>query len=99
MATDLHRHVTGERAINRDTLLKVAQEDPDWEPMRRKTLADGCSTALVAALVPDLEPNGAYLCDCQLWRAKATTRDVKAAQKVWQLSERLIGHKFGEAAL
>ncbi|KZW02585.1 NAD(P)-binding protein [Exidia glandulosa HHB12029] len=93
--TDLHRHLTEERQAERLSLLPIFQADPDVENTRRKGLEDGCSTTLVAALTPaEHVPNGAYFADCQLGKPKATTKDVQAAQRVWELSERLVGCKF-----
>jgi NAD(P)-dependent dehydrogenase (short-subunit alcohol dehydrogenase family) len=64
-----------------------------------KTLEQGCSTALVAALdpglaAPDNEGNGIYLDDCQPLEPASFARDPKAAKKLWELSEKLVGQKF-----
>lgn len=63
--------------------------------MRRKNLEDGCSTTLVAALTPaSASENGSYLADCQVGNPKATTKNTEAAEKLWALSEKLVGERF-----
>lgn len=59
-----------------------------------KTLQQGCSTTLVAALDPTIEPQtGAYLWDCNLREEQPWTEE-EDQEKLWGLSERLIGEKF-----
>lgn len=72
-----------------------SEKEPGWENRRRKTPEEGCSTTLVAALTPSIEPNGAYLSDCQLGDPKHTVFDVELEEKLWKLSETLIGNTFG----
>ncbi|EJD38706.1 NAD(P)-binding protein [Auricularia subglabra TFB-10046 SS5] len=96
ISTNLMRHITPERAKERDALLERVKNIPDWEPLELKTLEQGCSTTLVAALTPNLEPNGAYLSDGQVGNPDETTKDAEAARKLWELSEKLVGAKFGE---
>ncbi|EJD38699.1 NAD(P)-binding protein [Auricularia subglabra TFB-10046 SS5] len=95
--TELLRHIDEERNKEREELYPRVLADPDWETIKMKTLDNGCSTILVAALAPESDlPNGSYLANCQIGSPKATTRDVDAAKKLWELSERLVGQKFGE---
>lgn len=64
-----------------------------------KTLEQGCSTTLVAALDPDLtapdnKGNAIYLDDCHLEEPAPFVRDPVAAEKLWKLSEKLVGRGF-----
>jgi NAD(P)-dependent dehydrogenase (short-subunit alcohol dehydrogenase family) len=64
-----------------------------------KTLKQGSSTTLVAALdpsLPEATPNGdnLYLDDCQFIEITSWARDAEGAEKLWQLSESLVGQKF-----
>jgi NAD(P)-dependent dehydrogenase (short-subunit alcohol dehydrogenase family) len=62
----------------------------------RKDLSAGASTQLVAALDLDLEADGKhiYLDDCQLKDASPWAVDEEAAERLWKLSEELVGQKF-----
>ncbi|KAL8360050.1 hypothetical protein RB598_008402 [Gaeumannomyces tritici] len=60
-----------------------------------KTLAQGTSPIVAAALDPELEArNGAFIDDCQLGRAEAYALDSEAARRLWALSEEMVGEKF-----
>lgn len=63
-----------------------------------KTLQQGCSTTLTAALVPELsKQSGAFLRDCQVVpseKVKEWARDEEAARKLWELSEGWVGEKL-----
>lgn len=61
-----------------------------------KTLDQGCSTTLVAALDPALnETNkGLYLVDCQMSDPYHWAKDEVAAERLWKLSKEIIGEKF-----
>lgn len=66
----------------------------------RKTLQQGCSTTLRAALDPSLEvENGSiYLSDCQIVTDPALVKpyalDADNARKLWAMSEEMVGEKF-----
>lgn len=67
---------------------KVFAPEPD------KSLQQGCATTLVAALDPSIEPeNGAYL-----WNGNVREEQPFTAEddqdRLWALSEKLIGEKF-----
>ena len=84
--------------------------DPDWLAlaikkreelglMHWKTQRGGASTTLVAACDPKLSlPNddgsGQYLSDCQVAKAPPYATDKEAADKLWRISEELVGEKF-----
>lgn len=63
-----------------------------------KSLEQGCSTTLVAALDPSIEEyNGAYLNHGDLSEStvKENFEDPKEMKrKLWELSEKLVGEKF-----
>jgi len=82
--TELSRHQDDE--LNAQ-FLKVASY---W-----KTADEGCSTTLVAATDPALnEPKGLYLFDCQFRDPAPHASDPMAAERLWKLSEELVGEKF-----
>jgi NAD(P)-dependent dehydrogenase (short-subunit alcohol dehydrogenase family) len=65
-----------------------------------KTLGQGAATSLVAALDPDLRPaskdgKGVFLADCQISDVESWATDPAAAEKLWTVSEELVGEKFG----
>ncbi|KAI0542567.1 NAD(P)-binding protein [Xylaria digitata] len=60
-----------------------------------KNSDEGASTSLVAALDPALdECCGLYLADCQFFPCADHAKNPAAAQRLWQLSEELIGGRF-----
>ncbi|KAF2000313.1 NAD(P)-binding protein [Amniculicola lignicola CBS 123094] len=63
-----------------------------------KTLDECAATHVVAAFDPSLEDhNGAYLTDGNLakdWQLRPTARNPGDAEKLWKLSEQLVGQKF-----
>lgn len=61
-----------------------------------KTIEQGVSTTIVAAIDPGLVPHtGSYLDDCQVREVtREYARDPKMVQELWDLSERLTGETF-----
>ncbi|KAK3385649.1 hypothetical protein B0H63DRAFT_186211 [Podospora didyma] len=60
-----------------------------------KSLDEGSSTTLVAALDPALnEIKGLYIADCQIADPYPHAKDPVAADKLWKLSEELVGETF-----
>ncbi|KAH9889648.1 hypothetical protein F4778DRAFT_753614 [Xylariomycetidae sp. FL2044] len=60
-----------------------------------KTPDEGSSTTLVAALDPALnECRGLYMSDCQFCPPADFARDESIAERLWALSEQLVGEKF-----
>jgi hypothetical protein len=41
-----------------------------------------------------LDLNGVYMADCQFAEAAPFATDSKTAEKLWSLSEELVGEKF-----
>lgn len=64
-----------------------------------KTLEQGASTTLVAALDPGLShtEERIYMSDCQFADVKAWASDPIAAERLWAMSEDLVKEKFGDA--
>lgn len=61
------------------------------------TVDVGASTQVWAATNPDaLHNTGAYLADCAVAKAAAYATDTAAAQRLWELSEELVGETFPE---
>ncbi|KAF7896531.1 hypothetical protein EAF00_006545 [Botryotinia globosa] len=70
-------------------------------PFPWKTLEAGTSTTLVAVLDPALKNktyythhSGAYLADCQIAETTDYTTNPDYAERLWALSEKLVGQKF-----
>lgn len=58
-----------------------------------KTVEQGCSTTLVAALDPTI-PSGSYLENCVIAEPETYAKDQEKARLLWALSERLVGQIF-----
>ncbi|BCS20892.1 putative short-chain dehydrogenase [Aspergillus puulaauensis] len=71
-----------------------------WRGFRLKTDQEGAATTVYAAFEPALqENNGAYLQDCHIadpWTdtVKPWATDKVEAEKLWKLSEKLVGQEF-----
>ncbi|EMR88683.1 hypothetical protein ACHAPC_005576 [Botrytis cinerea] len=64
-------------------------------PFVWKSLEQGTSTTLVAALDPALKDHsGVYLSDCQITETAEYTTNPDYAERLWELSEKLVGQKF-----
>ncbi|CAI6238046.1 unnamed protein product [Periconia digitata] len=60
-----------------------------------KSLSQGISTLLVAALDPKMKDNGgAYLADCQVSDVAPFAKDKAAAERLWRLTGKLAGATF-----
>ncbi|ETN41161.1 uncharacterized protein HMPREF1541_03096 [Cyphellophora europaea CBS 101466] len=60
-----------------------------------KPMTQGTSTALVAALDPRLaDQSGSYLEDCAVVPAREYATSLQNAQRLWTLSEQLVGQRF-----
>lgn len=60
-----------------------------------KDVDEGTATTLVAALEPSIEKDsGAYLDDCKVKETVDYASDPEIAEKLWALSEKIIGEKF-----
>lgn len=77
----------------------VFRKDLGMEPPERKTLKQGCSTTLRAALDPSLGTEGSvFLTDCQLTtdplRVGTYSLDKENTLKCWALNGEIVGQKF-----
>jgi len=71
------------------------KKDPNFKRPPSKTLQQGCSTTLVAALNPALEPfSGAYLSDCNITEPSEHATRMEDAEKLWVMSETWVGQTF-----
>ncbi|PQE07447.1 Short-chain dehydrogenase protein [Rutstroemia sp. NJR-2017a BBW] len=60
-----------------------------------KDHAQGTSTTLVAALDPALKDHsGVFLADCQIQETAEYTTKPEYVEKLWELSENIVGEKF-----
>ncbi|KIW63715.1 hypothetical protein PV04_08698 [Phialophora macrospora] len=93
IATNLQGFMTVEL---RNAAIETAKtQNPEFEMPKLKTLQQGTSTQLRAALDPSLEPDsGAYLDDCQVKEYAVFAGHGAFVDQVWELSERLVGEKF-----
>ncbi|KAH8820200.1 short-chain dehydrogenase [Xylogone sp. PMI_703] len=90
MAEDITQTVYG-------ITLQEAMASPEYA--KSKTLQQGCATQLVAALDPSLEEqDGVFLNDCcpstSPLAVKPWSLDEKDAERMWMLSEELVGESF-----
>jgi hypothetical protein len=82
----LARAAAAEKALGRE-----------WQRDPQKTLQQGCSTTLIAALDPSIEKdNGAYLNngDIAVHPPPEYLSLPENEVKLWKLSEELVGEKF-----
>ncbi|KAH8692338.1 hypothetical protein BGW36DRAFT_387423 [Talaromyces proteolyticus] len=70
-------------------------QDFVFDEPRFKSYAQIGATPLAAALNPDIVTAGAsYLQNCQIVEPIEHARDAEAVEKLWDLSEELVGQKF-----
>ncbi|KAI9760384.1 MAG: hypothetical protein M4579_001680 [Chaenotheca gracillima] len=83
--TDLSRN------LNDETRKVIDKTGDFW-----KSQDQGAATMLVAAFDPALnKPSGHYLSDCQIVSPAPHASDPKVADRLWHLSEELVGQTFG----
>ncbi|KAI9762296.1 MAG: hypothetical protein M4579_000444 [Chaenotheca gracillima] len=84
--TDLSRNMSSELY---DGLMNI------MDPNSFKTHDQGVSTTIVAAFDPKLdEKSGPYFDDCQVGQPNPWATNAKSAEKLWTLSEEIVGQKF-----
>ena len=89
----LQRHMDEE--VRRAAYAAAYEESYNFEPPAPKTLQQGCSTQLYAALDPKLSgSSGGYLDDCQVVEYREHVEAYHAADRVWKISEDLVGERF-----
>jgi hypothetical protein len=91
MIDGLNRQVAGDAQLGRGK----------YEIEAQKTVNQGCATTLIAALEPDIEPrSGGFLVDGQVQvdvkvlAPPERFTSKKEQEKLWGLSEKLVGEKF-----
>ncbi|KAI1762079.1 NAD(P)-binding protein [Hypoxylon sp. FL1150] len=104
--TNLQDHVKAMPADKAAALFEEASQRAMGRPIEEqrkvdpwKTLQQGCGTTIRAALDPDLvKEEGVYLVDTNLTtdpqHVKEWATDPELAEKLWKLSEELVGQKF-----
>jgi NAD(P)-dependent dehydrogenase (short-subunit alcohol dehydrogenase family) len=97
VSTNLQAHMVSPEMVA-SALEKTFHGEPN--PIRRrKTLQQGCATTLRAALDPTLtREEGMWLVDCEIstdptW-LQSWSVDEGDAERLWKLSEELVGEKF-----
>ena len=91
--SQLQRHITPKMV--EEAVAQAKASNPNWKFPERKTLQEGCSTQLRAALDPSLKTStGAFLDDCQPVVYPEHVEVYGVADKVWKLSEQLVGQDF-----
>ncbi|EAA35201.2 NAD(P)-binding protein [Neurospora crassa] len=88
------------RHMNDELMEEITQRVTKGE-MQLKTVQQGCATTLRAALDPELEKageDGVFLSDCQFTKdpelVAPRALDEEDAERLWGLSEELVGEKF-----
>jgi len=67
----------------------------EFEREPQKTVQQGCSTTVVAALDPEIEKDsGAYLVNGNIDERADYAGGEENWEKLWKLSEKLVGEKF-----
>lgn len=80
------------RAMDKDSLDGLFQGVPDSE---WKTQDQGAATLIVAGFDPSLDDEpGVYLEDCQIKRPSKWAVDPEKAERLWRMSEEMVGEKF-----
>jgi NAD(P)-dependent dehydrogenase (short-subunit alcohol dehydrogenase family) len=92
ISTGLVRHMSDE---DRQVLRQRLADAPSG-PIPHKSIEAGAATTVWAAVAPELDAHGAaYLADCALCDDLAPwARDPAAAERLWTLSEELVGQTF-----
>ena len=64
---------------------------------RPKNIQQGVSTTIRAAIDPNIKSKaGAYMENTAISKAEEYAYDGDAVKELWSLSERLVGHSFGQ---
>jgi NAD(P)-dependent dehydrogenase (short-subunit alcohol dehydrogenase family) len=74
------------------TLMRLGQ------PLFMKTAAQGAATQCYVAVHPSMTENGEYFADCNVRQPRRAARDLALAEKLWQVSERIVSETGGGAA-
>jgi len=81
------------RDLDEEAQNSIKKTGTIWKDARQ-----GAAPALIAAFDPALSdpntPHGLYLVECQFGTAANFAVDPKTAERLWELSERVVGEKF-----
>ncbi|KAF2176628.1 NAD(P)-binding protein [Zopfia rhizophila CBS 207.26] len=96
--TNLGRHTPLETLQKRGIMDENGKLIEGGGGYKWKSHSQGSATTLVAALDPNIvDRSGAYLCDCKVDHngiMEPYAFDKENAERLWQLSEKLVGEKF-----
>lgn len=65
-------------------------------PVFMKTVAQGAATQCYVAVHPSMTQNGEYFADCNVRQPRRAARDMALAEKLWQVSERIVAEVGGK---
>jgi len=93
ISTELGRYMTKD---DFQSLMDRAKNSPSGGMPAYKTVEQGAATSVWAATAPELDAQGGtYLADAEVTDQHAPwARDPESAQRLWALSEQMVGHKF-----
>ncbi len=100
VATNLARHLEKhdfKSLMSRGTSQQKMPEPGPAKPQRRvpmKSVEAGAATAVWAVIAPLEASGGSYLEDCSIGSPAAWASDVVAAERLWALSNDLLGEMF-----
>jgi NAD(P)-dependent dehydrogenase (short-subunit alcohol dehydrogenase family) len=93
--TGLTAHITDMREWDEVGTIAERNTGKHMEIDPPKSLTQGASTTLTAALSPELVgKEGSYLANCQVEETEEWARGQDKADKLWKLSEELVGEKI-----
>ncbi|KAG4430924.1 hypothetical protein IFR05_013598 [Cadophora sp. M221] len=96
LESNLSNHVTPDMFTAALEIMNKNSNGKKVEMEAPKTLQQGCSTVLIAALDPSIEGySGGFLQDCAVKPIeKEHAKGQENVDKLWALSEKLVGQKF-----
>jgi WW domain-containing oxidoreductase len=65
-------------------------------PLFMKTTEQGAATQCYVAVHPSMTQNGEYFADCNVRQPRRAARDMELAEKLWQVSERIVAEVSGK---
>ncbi|KAI2465204.1 NAD(P)-binding protein [Annulohypoxylon bovei var. microspora] len=94
--TQLGSHLTpDDYAIIPELMRRNMGKEWEWDTSQSKTFEQIAATSLAAALDPEIPAKSpAYLANSQVHELDDHAKDPEAVEKLWKLSEELVGQKF-----
>lgn len=65
------------------------------EPLFLKSVAQGAATQCYVAVHPSMKENGEYFADCNVRQPRRAAQSAELAEKLWQVSERIVAEVTG----